>query len=124
MGGSTIPLTLFNQGGWGGGQKVPELTLKVNNLFNIEANATKLSYFSQKQFCMTSLGPINLAFPWQQYFDRHGFRNFDFLAFLIRISRFLCNFHIFRSFYRLFNGSCYFLINFDGFGGFWRNLKI
>ena len=41
-------LTLFNLGVWGGvgGQKVPALTLNVNDFFNIEANATKLSDFS------------------------------------------------------------------------------
>ena len=32
--------------GGGGGQKVPELTLNVNNFSDIEANATKLSDFS------------------------------------------------------------------------------
>ena len=30
---------------------------------------------------MTRLGPRTLTFPWQPYFDRHVFRNFDFLAF-------------------------------------------
>ena len=40
-------LSLFGLGGWGGGgEKVPALTLNVNNFFNIEANATKLSDFS------------------------------------------------------------------------------
>ena len=45
-------LTLFGLGwtvGWGcvwGGQKVPALTLNVNNFFNVEAIATKLSGFS------------------------------------------------------------------------------
>ena len=34
---------------------------------------------------MTFLGPSDLKFPWHLYFDRHSFRNFDFLAFLIRI---------------------------------------
>ena len=32
--------------GGGGGQKVPALTLSVNNFFDIEANATKLGDFS------------------------------------------------------------------------------
>ena len=47
-------LTLFGLGeeGGGRGQKVPALTLS-----------------------------INLTFPWQPYFDRHVFCNFDFLAF-------------------------------------------
>ena len=42
-------LTLFSpgKGGGGEGQKVPALTLNVNNFFNIEANATKLSDFSE-----------------------------------------------------------------------------
>ena len=39
-------LTLFSLGG---GQKVPALTLNVNNFFNIDANiTTKLSDFSEK----------------------------------------------------------------------------
>ena len=41
---------------------------------------------------MTHLGPSNLTFPWQPYFDRHGFRNFYFLAFLIRIFLFSLQF--------------------------------
>ena len=73
---------------------------------------------------MTNLGPSNLTFPWQPYFDRHVFRNFDFLTFLTRIFPVFFNFHFLRSFYRLFNGFCWFLINFDGFGGFWRELEI
>ena len=45
-------LTLFGMvcvlgGGGGGGQKVPALTLNVNNFFNFKANATKLSNFSR-----------------------------------------------------------------------------
>ena len=38
-------LILLSWGG-GGGQKVPALTLSVNNFFDIEANATKLGDFS------------------------------------------------------------------------------
>ena len=33
---------------------------------------------------MTHLGPSNLAFPWQLHFERHAFRKFSFLVFLIR----------------------------------------
>ena len=43
----TLALTLFGRGGGGGGQKVPTLTLSVNNMFDIEANANKLSDFSK-----------------------------------------------------------------------------
>ena len=44
---------------------------------------------------MTHLGPSNLTFPWQPYFDGHVFRNFDFLAFLIRIFPFSLQFSYF-----------------------------
>ena len=47
---------------------MPSLTLNVNNFINIEANATK------------------------PYFDRHIFRKFDFLPFLIRILPFSLQF--------------------------------
>ena len=79
-------LTLFSLG-VGGGQKVPALTLNINDFFNIEANATKLSDFP-KNYLATIWCDISwskqLMLPWQPYFDRHVFRNFDFLAFLIR----------------------------------------
>ena len=34
---------------------------------------------------MTYFPPSNGTFPWQPYFDKYVFRNFDFLPFLIRI---------------------------------------
>ena len=43
------PIRPVGGGGGGGGrgwQKVPAPTLNVNNFFNVEANATKLSDFS------------------------------------------------------------------------------
>ena len=41
---------------------------------------------------MTYLCPNKLTFPWQPYFDTHVFRNFHFLAFLIRIFPFSLQF--------------------------------
>ena len=67
---------------------------------------------------MTYLGPSN--FPCQPYFDRHVFRNFDFLAFF-RISCFLCNVYLYLSFQRLFYGF-YQLVS-DQFGRFWGLLE-
>ena len=77
-----------------GGLKVSALTSNFNNFaFNIiEANATKLK-FSWQQFGMAFLGPRNVTFPWQPYFDRYEIRNFDFLV--SEFSHFLCNFIVF-----------------------------
>ena len=76
VGSQHLTLFGFSGGGGGGWQKVPPLTLNVNNFSNIEANATKRSEFSfpkfiWQQFVMTYLDPSNLTFPWQPYFDRH-----------------------------------------------------
>ena len=52
---------------------------------------------------MIFLGPSNLKFPWQPYFDRHVFRNFDFLVFPTKIFTLSLHFCIFISFARLLN---------------------
>ena len=90
-------------GGGGGGQKLPALTLKVNNYFLIlKQTPPNLATFP-KIYLATIwceyFDPSNLTFPWQPYFDRHVFRNFDFrLHFLSEFHRFLCNFQVFVSF--------------------------
>ena len=61
-------LILFDLVGGGGGQKVPALTLNVNNSFNIKTVANKLSderFLKSiwQKFCMTVASLINLTFP-------------------------------------------------------------
>ena len=65
---------------------LPALTLNVNNFLLILKQTPPNSLtFIWQEFGMTYLGVNNLTFPWQPYFDKHIFRNFDFLAVLIRI---------------------------------------
>ena len=76
------------------------LTLDVNNSFLIsKQKPPKAATFPE--ICRAKLW-YDISWSRQfdvsmtPYFDRQVFRNFDFLAFLIRIFLFLCNFHIFR----------------------------
>ena len=68
---------------------MPALTVNVNNLVILKHTPPILVTFPKIYRAtisgMTAAGPIILTFPWQPYFDRHVFRNFQFLAFVIRI---------------------------------------
>ena len=77
---------------------MPALTLNVNNFIflilkqTLPDLATFPKIYLAIWYGISYLGPTNLTFPWQPYFDRHVFRNFDLRAFLIRITFFSLEF--------------------------------
>ena len=69
------PWMLTLLGGGGGGWILPAATFDVNNFDQTCWLFLKVIW---QQFDMTRQYPCDLTSPWEPYFDRHVFRNFNF----------------------------------------------
>ena len=88
----------------GGRRILPATTLNVNYfcliLKQTLPNLVNFLKIIWQQFNMKYISAGDLTFPWQSYFDKHVFQNFDFPHFKIQQKLSSSNFlNVFRSFY-------------------------